>query len=75
MSKKVLITGVLGQDGANMAEYLLFKVKKSFKIYGLMRRSANPNFINTEKFKDHEDFEFIKPKVVDFDEYETVSSR
>ena len=42
--KKVLITGILGQDGANMAEHLLLEHKEDYKVYGMMRRSANPNF-------------------------------
>ena len=41
---KIIITGVLGQDGANMAEYLL--ANTNHEIYGVMRRSSNPNFIN-----------------------------
>ena len=47
MSKKILITGILGQDGANMAELLLSKAN-NFEIYGMMRRSAVPNFKNIE---------------------------
>ena len=42
--KKVLVTGILGQDGANMAEFLL-QQKDEVKVYGMMRRSANPNFV------------------------------
>ena len=34
--KKVLITGILGQDGANMAEYLLSL--NDIYVYGMMRR-------------------------------------
>ena len=42
MSKKALITGISGQDGAYLAKYLL---DKGFKVYGLERRSAsNDNF-------------------------------
>tara|TARA_R110000751_G_scaffold48194_3_gene107526 strand:+ start:1902 stop:2972 length:1071 start_codon:yes stop_codon:yes gene_type:complete len=55
---KVLVTGVLGQDGANMVEFLLREVS-DVKIYGMMRRSANPNFINTHNFKNDPNFEFI----------------
>ena len=56
--KKVLVTGVLGQDGANMVEFLLSQAEP-IKIYGMMRRSANPNFINTNNFKDHPNFKFV----------------
>ena len=33
--KKVLVTGILGQDGANMAEYLLAR-DEPIKVYGMM---------------------------------------
>jgi GDPmannose 4,6-dehydratase len=42
--KKVLITGTLGQDGANLAEYLL--ANTDHEIFGMIRRSANPNYVN-----------------------------
>jgi len=61
---KVIVTGILGQDGANMAEYLLREVR-DVKIYGMMRRSANPNFVNTHNFKDHKNFEFIYGDLTD----------
>jgi len=35
--KKAIITGVTGQDGAYLAEFLL---KKGYKVYGLKRRSS-----------------------------------
>jgi GDPmannose 4,6-dehydratase len=57
--KKVLVTGILGQDGANMAEYLLFKNEEPIQVYGMMRRSSIPNFTNIEKFKDHQDFQLV----------------
>ena len=56
--KKVLVTGILGQDGANMAEFLL-RQNEEIEVYGMMRRSANPNFINTQNFKDHPRFKFV----------------
>jgi len=55
---KVLVTGVLGQDGANMVEFLLREVS-DVKIHGMMRRSANPNFLNTHNFKNNPNFKFI----------------
>ena len=45
---KIIITGILGQDGANMAEFLLKNTDAH--IYGMMRRSSNPNFINCKNF-------------------------
>jgi GDPmannose 4,6-dehydratase len=37
MQKKALITGITGQDGAYLADYLL---KKGYIVYGLKRRSS-----------------------------------
>jgi GDPmannose 4,6-dehydratase len=39
--KKALITGVTGQDGAYLADFLL---KKGYKVYGIYRRTSTPNF-------------------------------
>jgi GDPmannose 4,6-dehydratase len=36
-----LITGITGQDGAYLADFLL---KKQYKVYGLYRRVSTPNF-------------------------------
>ena len=44
--KKVLITGITGQDGAYLAEYLL---KKNFKIYGVLRRTSSQKFKRLER--------------------------
>lgn len=57
MYKKILITGVLGQDGANMCEYLLRK--GGVKIFGMIRRSSNPNFVNCEAFLENPDFQLV----------------
>jgi GDPmannose 4,6-dehydratase len=46
MSKTALITGITGQDGAYMAEYLL---KLDYKVHGIKRRSS---LFNTERI-DH----------------------
>jgi GDPmannose 4,6-dehydratase len=60
---KIIITGILGQDGANMAEYLLKNTNA--KIFGMMRRSANPNFINCKNFIEHNNFEFVYGDLTD----------
>ena len=54
---KVIITGILGQDGANMAEYLLENT--DYEIYGVMRRSSNPNFINCSNFLTNPKFKLV----------------
>lgn len=40
MGKKAFITGVTGQDGSYLAEYLL---SKGYQVHGLMRRSSTPS--------------------------------
>ena len=57
MKKKVLVTGVLGQDGANMVEYLLKNT--DYDIFGIIRRSSNPNFINCQWFINDSRFKLI----------------
>jgi len=63
MSKKVIVTGVLGQDGANMCEYLLRET--DHQVFGMMRRSANPNFSNTRAFQNDKKFKFIYGDLTD----------
>ena len=72
---KVIVTGILGQDGANMVEFLLdnetlherFRkgIGDEIKVYGMMRRSSNPNFINTHKFKNNNNFKFVYGDLTD----------
>ncbi len=60
MAKRVLITGVTGQDGSYLAEFLL---KKGYKVYGLTRRTSTINF---ERIKDIEDkIELIQGDLLD----------
>ena len=56
--KKVFITGILGQDGANMAEYLL-GLGEELKVYGMMRRTSNVNKSNIEAFQDDPNFNLV----------------
>jgi GDPmannose 4,6-dehydratase len=41
MLRKALITGITGQDGSYLAEFLL---QKNYRVYGLVRRSSTINF-------------------------------
>jgi len=63
MSKRVLITGILGQDGANMAEYLLSLGE--LKVYGMMRRTSNVNKSNIEAFQDDPNFNLVYGDLAD----------
>ncbi len=40
VSKKALITGITGQDGSYLAEFL---IKKGYTVYGIIRRSSSFN--------------------------------
>src|SRR3989344_7644442 len=40
MAKKALITGITGQDGSYLAEFLL---NKGYEVYGLVRRTSTVN--------------------------------
>ena len=63
MNKKVLVTGILGQDGANMCEYLL--QMGGYKIFGMVRRVSNPNFTNCKNFLNHADFQLVYGDLTD----------
>ena len=45
MKKKALITGISGQDGAYLAQFLL---NQNYKVFGLDRRTASNNFWRLE---------------------------
>jgi GDPmannose 4,6-dehydratase len=47
--KRALITGITGQDGSYLAEFLL---EKGYRVYGLRRRTSTPNYINIESILD-----------------------
>jgi len=49
MGKRALVTGVTGQDGSLLAEYLL---KKGYEVYGVVRRLSTPNLGNILGIKD-----------------------
>jgi GDPmannose 4,6-dehydratase len=41
MARKAFITGITGQDGAYLSEFL---VRKGYKVFGGYRRTSSPNF-------------------------------
>jgi len=49
MNKFALITGITGQDGSYLADFLL---EKGYKVYGIIRRSATFNTSNIEHCRD-----------------------
>ncbi len=60
MKKKALITGITGQDGSYMAEFLL---KKDYQVYGLTRRTST---VTTERIEDIiDEIELVEGDLVD----------
>ncbi len=49
MQKKALITGITGQDGSYLAEFLL---SKGYQVSGLVRRLSTPNVQNFQHISD-----------------------
>lgn len=48
--KKALITGITGQDGSYLAEWLL---EKGYEVHGLVRRSSQPNLDRISHLYNH----------------------
>ena len=57
MSKKVLITGVTGQDGSYMAEYLLNT--SEYEVYAVVRRSSTKNYKNIQHLINNSRFKIV----------------
>jgi GDPmannose 4,6-dehydratase len=57
---RVLITGITGQDGSYLAEFLL---GKGYKVYGLIRRSSVEKFERIEPFM--HDIELVEGDLTD----------
>jgi len=49
MSKKALITGITGQDGSYLSEFLL---DKGYEVYGMVRRASLDRFDRIDHIKD-----------------------
>jgi GDPmannose 4,6-dehydratase len=54
--KSALITGINGQDGSYMADFLL---EKGYKVYGMERRASVKSRENTKHLEGNPNFEFI----------------
>lgn len=62
--KNIIITGVTGQDGSHMADYLLNLLRlelgqEAFKIYGAVRRLSVKNHENISHLENDPNFELI----------------
>ena len=60
MKRKALITGVTGQDGSYLAEFLL---EKDYEVYGMIRRSSSENFERIHHIKN--DIELVRGDLLD----------
>jgi len=58
--KTALITGITGQDGSYLAEFLL---EKSYKVVGMVRRTSTINFDRLKHFQD--DVEIVQGDLLD----------
>ena len=47
--RKALITGITGQDGSHLAEFLL---SKGYRVYGMVRRTSSENYQRLVKIRD-----------------------
>jgi GDPmannose 4,6-dehydratase len=62
--KTALITGITGQDGAYLAQYLL---EADYKVYGTYRRTSSVNFWRIEELGvfDHQNFILVEHDLTD----------
>ena len=52
MTKRALITGITGQDGAYLAEFLF---EQGYQVHGMVRRSSSENFERIQHLRDRID--------------------
>ncbi len=60
--KKAFITGITGQDGSYLAEFLL---EKGYKVYGLTRRTSTQNFARIRAIIHDDNLELISGDLID----------
>lgn len=60
--KKAFITGVTGQDGSYLAEFLL---EKGYDVYGLTRRTSTQNVDRLQKVIHHDNLHLISGDLLD----------
>lgn len=62
MTKSALITGITGQDGSYLAEYL---VDKGYDVYGLVRRSSTKNYWRIQHLLENEQLTLVEGDMTD----------
>lgn len=65
MTQKAIVTGITGQDGAYLAEFLL---NKGYQVFGTYRRSSSTNFWRIEELniRHHPNLGLIEYDLTDF---------
>jgi GDPmannose 4,6-dehydratase len=61
--KKALITGITGQDGSYLAQYL---INKGYKVYGAIRRGSTPKFGRLLVLGIQKKIDFIPLEITEF---------
>lgn len=62
-SKRALITGITGQDGAYLAKFLL---EKNYTVFGTFRRLSTPNFWRLSHLGIADKINYISADLFDF---------
>jgi len=60
--KTALVTGITGQDGAYLAEFLIMK---GYRVYGTYRRLSTPNFWRLQSLGIFDQIEFLPVDLLD----------
>lgn len=62
MKKKIIISGIAGQDGSLMAKYLL---RKNYKVYGIVKNLKNPKIANLKLLNIDKKIYYLKLDISD----------
>ncbi len=60
--KTALITGITGQDGSYLAEFLL---EQNYQVVGMVRRSSTVNFDRIAHLQEHDKLEIVQGDLLD----------
>lgn len=72
MHKKIIITGVTGQDGSYMADFLLENTEN--EIYGMVRRASTNNYSNIKHLLKNPQFKLITGDLTDSQSIDNIVS-
>jgi GDPmannose 4,6-dehydratase len=72
MPKRALITGITGQDGAYLAQYL---IGKGYKVIGAVRRNSNTSTSRLVELRIHDDIEFVDFELNEYSNIQRVLER